>query len=381
MTDESMRENVVNYLRRHGWTRSSAGTAGELWTRGADDSLPTPGTFDEVAIPLAFDGDARVFEGLVYRVARAQGVEPDFLREEIEREFSDVQAYRIGDEYVVDNGVFLETAATVISQARRMVRAAATTARKGRPYIGANYSRPGDNLAARARLAHTRPGSFILPIEMPVHPVAVLENVDEASILPVEPKERQVTRTLAAALTAVDRIALRNDRALSSDDLHDLVRSGVSRELVTAVRTIAEDPGVRNFDVRFTWAGSMKKPGRLPERIEIPADATPKLERVEDQLEDVEPEPEQTVSGQIVEIRQLPGEETGRVSVQTFRKSRSAEVHVTVPSALVQEAHMWARDQRAVLVTGSLVRSVGKPPQMPAPTKFVPIDTLFDSRA
>ncbi|OZD37433.1 hypothetical protein CH252_32975 [Rhodococcus sp. 06-1477-1B] len=295
----------------------------------------------------------------------------------IEREFQDIQNYRIGDPFVLDDSVLLDSAATVLASARRMVRAAATTARKSRPHIGANYSAPGDELASLVRLSHTRRGSFVLPVVMPVEPPELTDAEIFGDRTEIEPGERRVTRTLATAVAAINTIAVQPDREPTTDDVVHLVQAGVSSEVVAAVRAIAVQSGVRSFDIKFQWAPGLRAPGGIPERVVIPDEAAPVLARVERKMKTTRREATESVSGQIVEIRHLPDQPLGEIAIRTIRNNRSAEIRITTTESVIRSAYDWAKQSRAIIARGKVITAPGRPLSIPHPEQVQPIDALF----
>lgn len=277
---------------------------------------------------------------------------------------------------VVEDSVLLESAATVLANARRMVRAAATTARKPRPRIGSNYSPPGDELAALMRLSHTRRGSFVLPVVMPVEPPAPTDGDVLGDRMPVEPGERRVTRTLASAVAALNSIAVLPDHEPRVDDVMHLIQSGVSSELVAAVRAIAIQSGVQAFDIKFQWAPGLQPPGGIPDRVVIPDDAAPVLANVERKLKVTRREVTESLSGQIVEIRHLPDEPLGEIAIRTIRNNRTVEVRITTTADVITSAFDWAKQSRAVIAHGKVVSSP-KALTIPNPDQLQPLDELF----
>lgn len=370
--ERDLRRELASYLSRLGWTPGGAGAFGELWGKqGAMDEVP------QLAVPFRVDRDSREYFAIVWRLAQEEDRTEAEVADSVGREFQDVQNYRIADRFAFDHSVLLESASNVLASARRMVRAAATTSRKPRAQIGSNFSRPGDELAARARLSHTKTGSFVIPVVMPVEPPA--QSTDEMLVrqVVVEPAERRVTRTLATAIAALDSVALKPDRAPRPDDLMDLIQSGVSRELVAAVRGIASDSGIHAFDAQFQWAGSVDAPGGVPERVVIPDDAVELLAQIEEKLRIAKPEPDQSVSGQIVDVRYEYGDPTGEVAIKTIRNNREVEIRITVRSQIVDSAHDWAKRRRAIVARGNVTVLPGKPLRMLDPSAVLPMDELF----
>jgi hypothetical protein len=157
----------------------------------------------------------------------------------------------------------------------------------------------------------------------------------------------------------------------------DLVLSGVSKELVKAVREIAVNAGVHAFEVAFDWSPALGAPKNTPARVVIGDEAGPVLNRVVETLGQLKPEPDASVSGQIVRIHYVQDDPFGEIAIRTERRSRAVDISVTASAQIIHEAYVWARDHRAVLARGRIERSPGRPLSIPRPTEILPIDTLF----
>jgi hypothetical protein len=214
---------------------------------------------------------------------------------------------------------------------------------------------------------------------MPIEPPEQLQNLilDEPADVKLESNERRTTRTLATALAALDSIAVRPSKAPTATELDYLVELGVSKELVTAVRTIASSAGVHAFETKFEWAPGVGAPPGLPERVLIPEDAKGLLERVEQQLRITRPKPDESVSGQIVQIRHVPGEPRGEVTIRTIRHGKMAEIRVSTSPDVTREATDWFKAGRVALAHGSIVASPGRPLTMPNPRAVTPLDQIL----
>jgi len=367
-----LRSEVESYLHRHGWRAGEPGQYGELWRLPHRD-VP------QLAVPFEIAVGSRELAALAHRLSIEEQREQAEITRDLEEEFLDVQQYRIADTFVADDSVLLESASNVLISARKIVRAAATTARKPKGHIGANFSHPGDEIADKVRLSHTRRGSFVLPVVMPIEPPKVVTNqiLGEDAEVPIESAERRVTRTLASALATLDSVAVKPAKEPKADDVMALIQSGVSRELVAAVRSIATDSGVHAFETTFRWAAGVGDPGPIPERILISDEASIILSKVERKLQRARPRLDQTVSGLIVEIRHLTGDPTGEISISTVRNNRPAEVRIKMSAEAVIEAADWFKAGRAVIAHGTVVATPGRPLQMPKPKAVRPMDELF----
>jgi hypothetical protein len=100
-----------------------------------------------------------------------------------------------------------------------------------------------------ATSAHTRRGSFVIPLQMPMpeSDQYVKENSEptfeglEVEVTP-EPPQRRVMRTFAESLAAINAVAVEPEREPSRDGIYDLIRAGVSHQFASALqRVLAAD--------------------------------------------------------------------------------------------------------------------------------------------
>jgi hypothetical protein len=156
MTDT--RDDVISLLSARGWSQLGAGPDGTLWQSPSDASA-------SVAVPNGLTRGSFEWPGIVDRIARGLGVDPRSATDLIVMRFTDVT--ELAAETGADQeSVLLRTGVALVESAQLIVRTCSTSSRTDRLSIDGHYLRTGDELAAKARMAHTRPGSYVLPILM-----------------------------------------------------------------------------------------------------------------------------------------------------------------------------------------------------------------------
>lgn len=363
--------SVESYLSRHGWIGDAPGQMGALWS--------TERSASKIAVPHNVGFGSFEFRSVISRIAIFEGRSPDEVAHDVETEFSDVFLFRIPGSVLHEESAALAGAITLLTQARRLYRAASTSARTPKAHIGSGFSRRADEIAGRVRLEHTRRGSYVLPVKLDVHPVAIDPNelpVSGTERVGPEPEERRVTRMLAGALTSLNSLVVEPERIPNTRALMDLVHLGVSRELVLATIAIATAPGLGTFDVSFNWAGSVDPPGGVSTRVVITDEASRVLESVAEKLKFVAVDPDQSISGQISEVRYVEGEPRGSVAIRTVRNSRLVEVRALISPETADQAHVWASQHRAVLLVGIVQRQYGRL-VMESPQLVRPLDDIL----
>lgn len=349
---------LLQYLAAAGWEPVSTGSAGGFWRLlDAQVAVPHPGE------PLP----RSMWVSLLSRIADAtEGLSTDSLETQLAggSTSSDVAWMRLA--VSSEESVALDAGLALVVAVHRMVRAAATTAQRTRAQIGGSYSRIGDEIASRARMGHTVPGSYILPILLPVSDVVPLPPAPEGqSALEVsrsqkEPEERRVMRTFAESLRAVAE-NLASTKPVTPQVVHKLVPAGVSREQLLAISTVLGSAEVDGLSATFDWSPTYRAPAKVRERVNIPAEAADNVAIAADFMRSQRATSMESFSGPIVEIRHEPGDKRGWVTVQTMRRGRAAEVRATVEPDVIDAAHRWMQEAETVIVVGTISSAPGRP--------------------
>jgi hypothetical protein len=224
------------------------------------------------------------------------------------------------------------------------------------------YRKTADAIAEEARMGHTKRGSFVIPILMPL-PVQwppppeqeSLTGIDEVAV--PEPETRRVMRTFAESLAAMDEVAITPEQEPTSDDLHDLICAGVSHEFSAALHRILIQSTVAEFSASFEWAPSDAPAPRTEPRVNIPAAAAERVERVARKLRaQTGQRGAEVLTGPVVGVHRDDEDQSGVVTVQTVRNQRSAHVTVNVSRERLYEALNWMRDRETVVIQGRVHR-------------------------
>lgn len=368
--------DLVSYLKVHGWSPSPPGPGGTLWVKG-DARIGVPNDPDEVLI-----------NSVVGRLARVERRDVGTTAYAVRHVRFDVTHLRaVSDHRIVDK-IPLETATKLISSARAMLRATATTARRERAQIGGGYSRIGDEVIREAFMGHTERGSFSIPVLVPVpepeqpdpeHPTLYEDRAEPVlhNAAP-EPFERRVVRTFAQSMQAVHDLVVEPGRMPNTDHIHELVYRGVSREFCAALVNVLEESAIGEFETRIDWAQVAPGPDTMRQHVSIGAEAVDLIRSVADRLRQQKVPSRQVFSGTIVGFRHEDRDDPfGEVAVSTMRRGRSSEIRVRLPLETYREAWEWHNAGRAVLVEGLIRRSPGKSGIVDAPARFQPLDELW----
>ncbi|WP_455354429.1 hypothetical protein [Streptomyces sp. SYSU K217416] len=329
------------------------------------------------------NNDPEVAKGIVERIARQERRNLKEVALGIRYHLMDVTYLRAANDYKITDTIPFEAASTVIASARRLLRAVGTTAWHERGEIGGNYASRGDAVLQRARMDHTQEGSFIIPILAPLPfteeidtGVQYIEDLELFRAAP-EPFERRVTRTFAQSLMAVKEIIVEPESSPSVSDLHAVVARGVSREFCSALAKILSEPSVSEFETSFDWASSIPAPETIPEKVTIDSDASRKIEEAADKLKKHRIDSTSTFSGNIVELRHVGNDEFGFATISTVRRGRRSEIRIRLPYEAYQEAVIWHRGRRTVIVEGEVRHGAGRRLVVEQAVDFRPIDEIL----
>ncbi|QUQ72538.1 hypothetical protein JJ691_103270 [Kutzneria sp. CA-103260] len=368
--------DLVSYLRSRGWSASPPGPGGTLWTKGDT----------RIGVPL--DPDDVLIGSVLGRLARVEQRDLKAVADAVRHVRFDVTYLRAVNDYRIVDKIPLETATKLISAARTMLRATATTARLERAQIAGSYSRIGDGVVREAFMGHTERGSFIIPVLVPIpepeqpdpEQPTLYDELEEPVryVTAAEPFERRVVRTFAQSMQAVRDLVVEPGRVPNADSLHELVYRGVSREFCAALVNVLDESAVGEFETIVDWAPVVPAPDTMPRQVSINAEAVDLVRVVADRLRQQRAPSSQMFSGTIVQFRhEEPDDPFGEIAVSTMRRGRPSEVRVRLPIDTYREAWEWHNSGRAVLVEGLIRKSQGRAGIVDNPARFQPLDELM----
>lgn len=365
-------QNLEWYLKTHGWTPMNKGSSGELW-QYAEGPV--------VAVPWEITTDDLQWKGLIERIARPINANFDSVSSAIEHAYIDVTDFRAADDVLIEGSIPLEAGYSLTSTARTIFRASATTSRGARSRIGGNYSKPAERIVEKARFAHTKKGSYILPMLVPVEDLTAA-NASDPSLFTAEheSEERRATRTMAQALTAVQTLVVEPAREPSRGTVDDLVISGVSREMMTALHNVVTVEAVSEFSAEFFWAGALSTNETLPKSITVPSGSSELLKMAAEKMRPTREKKTESFTGPIVQLRDEDVLTFGEVNIQTVRKGRDCEIAVVLHDDDLRNSHHWFGTKETLVVEGEVVSQPGKGLRMPSPIRVQPLrETLLFS--
>lgn len=348
-------ERLTNYLRATGWKPPArAGQSGGLWHH-TESGLGLP-------VPVVLSEDSLDWEQILLRLAKIEETATGVIASRLSGWLADIANLRAANDIVIADTIPYVAGVALVRDSWQMLRSCATTSMGPKAHIR-RYRKSADEIAAAARMGHTKRGSFVIPILMPLptdwppeeteQPLAGMEEVAAP-----EPDTRRVMRTFAESLAAMGEIVVTPEPEPTSDDLYDLIRAGVSHEFTAALSRILAQPAVAEFSASFEWAPGDVPAPRTEPTVGIPSAAVERVERVSRKLlAESTHRGVEVLTGPVVGVHRADDDQSGVVTVQTVRNQRAAHVTVNVSRKRLYEALEWMRDRETVLVEGRVHRA------------------------
>ncbi|GAA1537813.1 hypothetical protein GCM10009827_065860 [Dactylosporangium maewongense] len=358
---------VKEYMEVTGWIEQPPGSGGALWLRANTG----------VGVPLSNNSHLEVVRSILQRVAIAEGVDWLTVVKRARYLWTDVAHLRAKNDTVRSDSIPLDAASTIMSAARRMFRASGTTSIKERSEIRGHYLKRGDDVAGKARMAHTEEGSFVFPVLIPIDPPN-RDSTDQTwlDVGTPEPFERRVVRTFAQALYALREIVIEPANDPVPDQLYALVERGVSREFCVSLAKVLAQPAVGEFESKISWATALAGPPRITD-VTIQAQARDLIEATAKKMRSRYIEPSRTFNGKITGLQRNEHEGPGDIFVSTVRNGRHCVIRVQLDQATYRRAAEWHGDGRPVIVEGNVVRDPQQRLYVSDLRRCYPLDETF----
>lgn len=274
-----------------------------------------------------------------------------------------------------DGSVELNLGVELVQHARDLLAAAACAAHEPRRTYHVGKIEAANEYMRRVSLGQTERGSFVVTLLAPVPPA--LTQSAQASLWPVmdtEPFDRQVTRTLANALTSVREAMVASNRGDGLQAFEDAVAKGVSANLCEAVAQIVERGD--GADLSVTWARTRPTPEQRT-RAQFSRDDSGILREVARYFRLKEPQRDVELFGVITKLNREESDFDGKVTLKTSVDGRLRSLSVDFAQADYERALEAHRKKVPVLLRGNLVMK-GQRWQLLDPRELQLLDTDAD---
>jgi hypothetical protein len=219
--------DITGYLRESGWQRQPVEWRGaSVWSYGEDEVL-VPGR-DGMG-----DGDLRVRE-IVAVLAEVERRPRDEVVQDIRLPWADTQWFRIFPDGLPSGFTTLRDGIQLLTGVEGALRAAARAVVEGpRLAFQGDPADDVDGLLARVHLGSARPGSYVLPVRVPLD----------------APHARSVTSKLYQAVSVLSEVR-------DSTEAGELAAAEISADLCESLGELGGDHAESPFEIRFRWARS-----------------------------------------------------------------------------------------------------------------------------
>lgn len=359
---------MAAYLRVHGWRQEA-----EIDTKGSVWVLPLAPGRDEadVTLPLRRDlGDFALRMGDVLRTlaeVEKRG-EAEILRD-LMATGSDLIRVRAPSREAASDSLPLEEAVAFVERSRDMMLAAACAAIDKRPYYATRKPVRATEYLNQVRMGQTERGSYILTILSPVAPALVSEGELPLGLEPPEPYERQVTRTLAEGLAALENAARQAASSGGLSAFQNAVRLGVSANLCEAVAGLsAVSPG-EGLDVSIAWSPTRMSAADVPSRIFLGSDSIPLIQEAARLFKDTAPVDDVEVQGFVTRLHRRPQDVPGEITLEGFVDAELRRIAVQLSGEAYSQAVQAHEQRQRVACAGDLVKE-GRGFRLQSPRHF-----------
>lgn len=333
-----------------GWERLAVGPFGEAWGLGEA----------QIAVPNDWQGDRALVRGLLTRVGRSINRDPDSLWVQMLVGISDVLSTQVEGTTLDFGLVPLAVAGDVVSNARRLIKSVGTSVLTPVRHINRRYRSEAQRLAKQSYMAHTREGSFVFPLYIPLDAAGEVEHTEAHSAITVEPYGRTVTRRLSEALAltrtlAVEQAAL----SLGEDDLSAIAATGITHETCQALVQMLASESLEGVVFNLTWAPVGEEPPNGTRRIEFDRSMRQNIRTLGQRLADPVEDRTAEYTGTITDVHQPedPEEDDYFFVLQTYHEARRRALRVNIDAETKAKAATWFTDRNTVLVRGVTAES------------------------
>lgn len=356
------------YLRSQGWEVAHQGELGNRWRLRVGDRIRN------VAVPLLRadeDDRSRMFASVLDVLADVERRDPLAIARDLSDAPYDLVEFRLIGEHLSHGEMPLRAAPELTRGAYEAVQAAARAelARRAH-YAQGTLPTQVRAFVDKTVLAGTESGSVILrvraPAAMPPKAQTEIDGVFESF-------ERRAVVRLMGGVTAAKTAAHRDLAAAGEDIFEEDIDDGLSANLCDALLKLSgASTGLdARIALRIRWA--LTRPGPSPaSQVDVEQSEVGQLPRVAEILKQIEPSPDTTVTGPVVQIRRQPGDPEGVVIINADVDSRVRQVRMHLELSDYEAAADAHIKQQEIRATGTLERA-GTTRELINPTGLVAV--------
>lgn len=358
---------MAAYLRAKGWRKEAdLDGKGSLWLQ----EVPNGEEFD-ITLPLKRDlGDYALRMGELLRTLAAAERRSEFeVLRDVTTTTVDLVRVRAPSHSAEHGTLPLEQAVSFVEHSRDMMLSAACAALEKRAFYAKRKPQQAMDYLRQVRMGQTEQGSYVLTILSPVSPELKAAQGELLPAEPVEPYERQVTRTLVAALAALDEAAKTAAMNGNMAPFAAAVSRGVSANLCDAVVGLSEVSPGEALDVQISWSRTRPVEDKSPTRVLLGSDSIPIIVEAARHFRDTAPIEDFEVEGFVTRLDRGPSATEGDVTVEGIVEGHMRRIGMRLEPKNYSEA-VRAHEQRIkVKCTGELTKE-GRGYRLQSPRHF-----------
>lgn len=258
-----------------------------------------------------------------------------------------------------DGSMMIDDGVNFISNIRELLLASACSVIKPKPIHSTRKPARAIDYLRNLRLGQTERGSFVFTIVSKVPPRLTAEQAGALFAPEEEPYEREVTKTLARALEAVNSASERAAVTGNIEHFQNAISSGVSANLCDALVGLGSSmDSTKGMCIRFTWSPMRPENSNIPRSITVMSDYLPVIREASRLLRETSPEIEAQIVGYIISLHR-PAEPGNRqwVRVVDLASSRPRTITIELNEqdyALAISAH---QQEKRIICNGEVVKN------------------------
>ncbi len=349
---------VAAYLRVRGWRQDAEiGDKGSVWL------LPACAGHAEADVTLPLRRDLRDFAlrmGDLVQTLSAVEARPEIeILHDLATTGSDLIRVRAPSRDAASGSLPLDEAVAFVEGSRDLMLAAACAAISKRSYYATRKPTRATEYLSRVRMGQTERGSYVLTILSPVAPALASEGELPLDLEPPEPYERQVTRTLAEGLAALEHAARQAAASGGMGAFEQAIRQGVSANLCDAVAGLAAASPGEGLAVRIAWSRSRPVSGGVPSRIFLGSDSIPLIQEAARRFKDTASVEDVEVEGFVTKLNRGPQDIPGEITLEGPVDGGLRRITVELVGDAYSEAVRAHQHRQRVACGGDLTKERG----------------------
>jgi len=302
---------VAAYLRASGWRlEADLNGRGSLW-------LKQEGSGPEFDVTLPARREMGDFVLRMAEVLRTLSQAEDRPELEVLRDVQTVTADLVrvrAPSREADIGTLpLDLAVSFVGHCRDLMLTAACAALDKRPCYAKRKPQQAMNYLSHVRMGQTERGSFVLTILSPVVPE--LRPPEQSTLFPIDPFERQVTRTLMDALKALDAAARMAAEQGDLAPFEAAVSRGVSANLCDAVAGLAAVSPDEGVEIQMSWSRNRPVAGGASPRVSFGGDGIQFIKSAAQYFREAAPVEDFEVEGVVTRLSRDASASDGEVTI------------------------------------------------------------------